>query len=115
MAPIKSKRKRYFPELEMSYIFSGSDHFGRARGSDVGRAEGVSEDHPPQEPQLTHGHRGPLEGGDQQVQAHSPDKAAGSRAAVVLLAEQEDKVSCIVCTSAEVDSASPEADVIKLF
>ena len=49
------------------------------------------------------------------MQAHSPDKAAGSRAAVVLLAEQEDKVSCIVCTSAEVDSASPEADVLKLF
>ena len=53
----------------------------------------MPEDYPPQEPELTHGHRGPLEGGDQQVQTHSPVKATRSGATVVLPAEQEDEVS----------------------
>ena len=70
----------------------GSDHPGRARRPDVGRAQGVPEDHPSEESQLSHRHRGSVQGGHQQVQAHPPVQAAGSRAAVVLLAEQEDSV-----------------------
>ena len=74
----------------------GSDHPRRAWRPDAGRAQGMSEDHPAKEPELSHRHRGSVQGGDQQVQAHPPVQAAGGGAAVVLLAEQEDQVNFFI-------------------
>jgi len=53
----------------------------------------VSEDHPVEELELCDGHRGVVEGGDQQVQAHSSVKAAGSGATSLLPSKSENKVS----------------------
>ena len=53
----------------------------------------MPEDHPAEELELSDGHRGVVEGGDQQVQTHSSVQAAGSGATSLLSSKSKDKVN----------------------
>ncbi len=52
----------------------------------------MPEDHPAEEPELSDGHRGLVEGGHQQVQTHPSVQAAGSGATSLLSSKSKDKV-----------------------